>query len=703
MGIALLGVQAGFSQEMSIAATVDTSAFPILVHSQIARGTAPYTAEISVQTPLLGTIRKQVETWSSEFVVALPTNLNQTVSIQVRSADGVVAVAELEVSIPILQFEGFLLDEDRYQDAHLISDALGEEVAKRADSVRAEDHFLLPAPFAFNSGKKPIAVDWPARYLVEYEGGASLIVTVKASAETRLPIRGICDDYAGRALGYTHLEEQFRRMSGTGVNAIQFIKLMTMDSETDTRIHDPNPIPNRDEALGAGMRAAKAAGFHVMLRLVLFLDAPWPRADNLQDRLEPDDWEAWFEAYRIVVLRYAELCEEVQADIYAFSDTLQTTYQFEEKYRELIEQIRAVYSGKLTVLTGPYDDRLGAIGFWDALDYIGIDGSLHTGGYASFEEANELSLDDIYHIFVEEFERNVLPTVEAVGKPLLWGEIYYRSVERSTYGASGIPVSDFIAAHDDDDAIGYEPEMDFEQQALGYSAMLRLMQAYSGTILGSFALQWTLEDPLIQWCCSGGSHQIPFTAAQDVFRLWWTDEPGAHSEALELGAMFDGIEYAEFSKTAYRGFWDLDSFGRSSATFEEIIQGASNGAMDVVTFEFSNPAYDFLRLRYTMNPNQSDYADWDGVVVAIAAADMSSVKIEIAFSEWMPAYSAPQAVGPIPRILRLPFAAFDVKPDEDAPTTVTAVDQSNINGMAIWPTSRGGKLTVYAVGVYREE
>jgi len=42
-------------------------------------------------------------------------------------------------------------------------------------------------------------------------------------------------------------------------------------------------------------------------------------------------------------------------------------------------------------------------------------------------------------------------------------------------------------------------------------------------------------------------------------------------------------------------------------------------------------------------------------------------------------------------------------PDETEPTTVTAVDPSEINCVAIWPTSNEGSITVYAVGVYRED
>jgi hypothetical protein len=702
MILVILYVQVGFSETIAITSEVDSSAFPILVYCQLPKAAAPYTAYITVDTPLLGKLNKKATTQSSRLVIALPTNLNQSVFLHVLSEDGVAATKQIEISIPIAQFQGFLLDEKRYSKADVIFEDLDEHIAGRENYVGAHDYFVLYAPFGFNGGKDPIAVDWPAHYLVESEVGTSLLLTVKANTENRLPIRGMRDDYAGRALGYTHLEEQFRRMSQTGVNAIQFIKQMSMDSETDTRIYDPNPMPNRDEALREGMRGAKAAGFKVMFRLVIFLNAPWPRADNLHDRLKPLDWEEWFKSYTNIVLKYAKLCEEVEAEIYAFSDTLQTTYQFEENYRELIHQLRTVYSGKLTVLTGPYDENLHQIGFWDALDYIGIDGSLFTTAYVSFEEANKLSLDEIYAVFVQEFKRNVMPTVEATGKPILWGEIFYSSVQRSTYSPSGVPMSQFISGHDYDDAIKYQPEVDFQQQAYGYSAMLRLMQTYSDITAGSFCLQWTLEDPIIQWCCSARTLQIPFTSAQDVFRLWWKAKPYSKAQDVDLRAVFQGIEYAEFSRAGYRGFWDLDSFGASTATFEETIRWANCSEMDVVSFKFSNPKDDFLRLRYTMNPSQRDYTDWDGVAIVVAAPDKCFVKIEVAFSDWTAAYSKTQKIGPIPQIFQLPFADFKVEPDESTNTIETEIDRGDINAVAIWPISREGQLSVYAVGVYRE-
>lgn len=698
--VLLLSAQGSLSQEMSVSVRIDTAALPILVHASIENGTAPLSVEITVTTTLLDTIRKSIKSSSGELVVALPTNLDQTVHIEARSANGETASAARDVSVPIFQFESFSLDESRYQGAVLLSDDVGKHGVNRADAVGAGDRFVLPAPFGFSDGNRLVTVDWPARYLVKLGAGQPLIVTVQAREEGRLPIRGVCDDYAGRPLGYTHLNEQFRRMTEAGVNAIQFIKLLSMDSETDPQIHDPNPMPDRDEQLRDGMRAAKAAGFHVMLRLVIFLDAPWPRADNLQDRLEPADWDVWFDAYDSFVLHYAQLCEEAGADIFSFSDTLQTTYRFEARYRELIDKMRDVYSGKLTVLTGPYADRLNAISFWDALDYVGIDGSLHTAGYVAFANADRLPVDAIYEIFVKEFEQNVLPTVEAVHKPLLWGEIYYGSVERSTYSASGVPVTEFIAAHDDDRAISYEPGTDFEQQALGHSAMLHLMQSYSEYFEGSFALQWTLEDPLLQWCCAGGSFQIAFTPTEDVFSLWWTSG-AANPRAIRFRDTYDGVETAEFSATAYRGFWEVDSFGRSSGTFEVTSQGPQVAAINVVSFEFSNPSGDFLRLRYTMNRSQRDYSDWDGIVLAVSAEATCSAKIEVAFSDWTSAFSLPQTIGPTPRIICLPFGAFELAPDEDKPATATAVDPSDIDGVSIWPTAGAGKITVYAIGVYR--
>ena len=689
---------------LSLHVQIDTTALPLLIIATVTGGMPPYTVEYSIDTPLLKRIDVRLSTTSAQWVIPLPTNSLQTVHMCVVDSEGSSTETEFDAVCKILQGEYFLLDATRYAGALARTFESELKIVQRKDSLLLSDPYVMPAPFGFDSSRntKEVSADWPAHYLVALNSFHPLLVTISAREEGRLPIRGMCEDYAGRPLGYTYIDEQSKRMAAVGVNAVQFIKMFTMDAETDTEIYDPNPVGDSDKELRSAIIAMKQNGFQVMLRLVFFLNAPWPRADNLHDRLAPSDWNKWFQSFEDIAVRYAQLAEETGVDIYAFSDTLQTTYVFEERYRVLISHLRTVYSGKLTVLTGPDNERLNEISFWDALDYIGIDGSLHTARYVRFEEANDLTVDEVYEIFLREFEEEVLPTAESVGKPILWGEIYYRSVKRSTYSASGVPIDQFIQAHNDDEAINFEPRVDFEQQAKGYSAMLRLMQTYSGVIAGAFHLQWTFEDPLLQWCCGGGSHMIPFTMAEDVFRLWWTQDSQADAIRHIDSPRQEGIEYEEFSSTAYRGFWYLESFGHSSAAWQERAEGPDAASIDVIDLEYTNPTDDFLRLRYTLN-HEMDYSGFDGIVFVVSAEEPCSVRFDIAFSEWISALSHPYRIEQTPTLICIPFSAFAIPPENVNKLHLSSdrVDPTALNAIALRPQRGSGKITIYEVGVYR--
>ena len=67
-------------------------------------------------------------------------------------------------------------------------------------------------------------------------------------------------------------------------------------------------------------------------------------------------------------------------------------FEREQEWRELIQNIRNVYSGKLTV--AGYDN----IQFWDALDFIGLEGYQNLDGY-SVNELKESWIPIVNHGF----------------------------------------------------------------------------------------------------------------------------------------------------------------------------------------------------------------------------------------------------------------------------------------------------------------
>jgi len=249
----------------------------------------------------------------------------------------------------------------------------------------------------------------------------------------------------------------------------------------------------------------------------------------------------------------------------------------------------------------------------------------------------------------------------------------------------------------------FEIVKSYAEQAKGYDAMLRLVQEYQGVIAGLFALHWPLVDPLPLWCCNHGSHIIPFTPAETVFSSWWSQSQ--HDDLRAAGDTDEGcMEYADFSwKTPYRGFWAIDAFGDSSAQFQTSESGLDASPVEFLTFEYSNPNDYFLRLRYVLNSEETDYSDYQGVVLAVASLGTARFQIELSFGEWTGAYSPPLSVGTTTSLIKIPFEHF-VVPEEDVAKECLASnrpDACHIAGISILPLDTAGVLYVYGLGVYR--
>jgi len=686
---------------------IDESALPLLVRVEIAGGTPPYHVSLRAVDALGHTHEFQRDVTDSTAEFPLQSNGPFSLTVDVIDFAQQTQLVQLQALRQIKQGESFALDGGRYQQSAKPSDRSDDGSWMQILPAGTDEYWSSTELGMEPAGPSLVitSAPWPGIYRLQYAEETSLDVLISPSST--LAIRGMCNDYAPRPLGYTHLEENLEHMKRVGVNAIQFIKLLFMDSETGTTIRDSSPFPYWDDLLACAIERAKEQGFTVMLRLVIMLDAPWPKADNLQDRLEPSDWDAWFAEYERYELKYADLAESAGVDIYAFSDTLQTTYSHVDRYRELIARIRDTYSGELTILTGPYAERLDEVPFWDALDYIGLDGSLHSAAYVDYQSAADLTTDQLYGIYRQAFEENVLPTAREFRKPILWGEVYYNSVLRSTYSANGLPISEFIRLHDEGDAADFELIPSYAEQAKGYDATLRVIHDYRDLIVGLFALQWTLEDPLLHWCCNLGTHTIPFTPAETVFRIWWNPNAIPEEEESTTFAV-DCSQFAEFSESGYRGFWTLDSFGHSHASTERRVYGPEAVPVECVVLTYANPSHDFLRLRYTMHPEQRDYSDYTGVVLALSASERTDVLIEVAFGEreheeWIPSFSDPIEIDSEIRFIQIPFENLEVPTREMREYALSSnrPDSEDIVGLGIWPQQSRGEIYIYGIGVYR--
>lgn len=117
--------------------------------------------------------------------------------------------------------------------------------------------------------------------------------------------------------------------------------------------------------------AAHAVGQKVMIKPhVWVVGDGWPGEFDLTTEKE---WKEWEESYKDYILTFAKVADSVNAELFCVG----TEYRYaarkrEDFWRVLIKEVRKVYTGPITYASNW--DNYESVQFWDALDYIGIDG-----------------------------------------------------------------------------------------------------------------------------------------------------------------------------------------------------------------------------------------------------------------------------------------------------------------------------------------
>jgi hypothetical protein len=197
----------------------------------------------------------------------------------------------------------------------------------------------------------------------------------RAVFQSRLPAgfhRGVCwwmserRDDDGTA--------SFRELASLGVD---WVSIHTWDP-LQRGIADPELAPRSERfglrGLPALVQSAHAAGLKVMVKP--HLEMRWHGGEpgewhGLIAMRSEADWTRWFAQYEAYVLGYAVLAEEAHADLFCVGRELdRTVIARPQDWRRLIARVRAAFHGPL-VYSANFD-TYADIGFWDALDYIGI-------------------------------------------------------------------------------------------------------------------------------------------------------------------------------------------------------------------------------------------------------------------------------------------------------------------------------------------
>lgn len=298
-------------------------------------------------------------------------------------------------------------------------------------------------------------------------------------------------DPAKARLIYRGLLTELKDLGATDVQLA--LRLVQADVRASAVEVDPALTPSL-ELIRAVVRDARALGLRVLLFPIVHLRRAEGR--EWRGRLAPDDEAAWWESYRARLVELARLAEAEEVELLSVGSELLSLERHEARWRELIQELRAEYRGRLTYSANW--DHFEPVEFWDALDVVGV---------TAYQPLSERDTPD-----EEALLRGFAPFL---GRLRSWAQRHgYRYVLTEV----GYPSHSSAAERPWDHGARGKP--DPELQLRCYRALYRVFR----------------EDPrlgglyLWNWFGFGGLDDTSYTPrgkpAQDVLRLWYAAPGG---------------------------------------------------------------------------------------------------------------------------------------------------------------------------------
>jgi len=202
--------------------------------------------------------------------------------------------------------------------------------------------------------------------------------------------------------------QRLRALADYGVDSIALVPYgFNRRGSTDVRFNSRRSW-EKDSALKSLTRVAHDAGMRVLLKPQLWVPRAFPGEIAFT---EPTQARAWFASYEPFLRHYASLATEIKADLFCVGVEFTKLIQYEDDWRRLIRVTRDLYGGPL-IYAANWGKEFNSVGFWDALDYMGLNNY--------YPLPDDLSMDFI----VAEIER----TQQRFSRPVIFPESGYPSL-----------------------------------------------------------------------------------------------------------------------------------------------------------------------------------------------------------------------------------------------------------------------------------
>lgn len=221
----------------------------------------------------------------------------------------------------------------------------------------------------------------------------------------------------------------FARFHEDNIEWITLVPYSTQDDFDSPQVRHHNgdslQMQYHDSSWTSQIEVVRAAGFKVFFKPHVWIrhpsDGKW-RSDV--SHASEEEWDVWKESYHDFILRYAKIAERAHAEMFCVgAEFTILSAEKPEFWRELIRDVRKVYSGKVTYAANWYQEYE-KVAFWDELDYIGIQ------AYFPLVDNRNPTVEQISTGWGKH-----LPAIKAIqekfGKQVLFTELGYKSTADS--------------------------------------------------------------------------------------------------------------------------------------------------------------------------------------------------------------------------------------------------------------------------------
>jgi hypothetical protein len=304
-----------------------------------------------------------------------------------------------------------------------------------------------------------------------------------------LPLRGV-----GMQIHRIDWIDEYKKsideIAKVGADTVLLVVDARMENGRSSAIYLDMRLTPTPEQLGQLITRAKQQKLRVVLMPIVLLDRP--RGMEWRGTINPESWSTWWESYRSFLHHYSWIAQAYGADVLVVGSELVSTETMVDEWRKTIAGVRKTFRGLLTYSANW--DHYWDIPFWDQLDLIGMN------SYWKLGEDRNVSIAEIQQRWAK-IQSRVLPFVRKTGKPLLFLEVGWCSLEN--------------AAHEPWDYTRTDYGLDLDLQRKLYEGFFRSW--YGVPELGGFMMwEWTPGD--------GGSDDRGYTPegkpAEKVLREW---------------------------------------------------------------------------------------------------------------------------------------------------------------------------------------